>query len=101
MGKHRKVLARLSNAELCMNHPQSIADALYALVKDGGPPYAANLLPEANQIATSLWGCLERNEPPTETGDWLFRAINHPAGVLTLYWLGQSCSVAKSARSQT
>ena len=50
MGKHRKVLARLSNAELCMNHPQSIADALYALVKDGGPPYAANLLPEANQI---------------------------------------------------
>ena len=87
-GKHREVLARLSNAALCKNHAPSIADTLYALVKDGGTPYAADLLPEANQVANTLWACLDRNEQPIETGDWLFRAINHPAGVLTQYWLG-------------
>ena len=84
---HRMVLARLSKTELYAEFAQPVAAALYAIVKGGGLPYATNLLAEANDIALALWDSLDVGMSPLEDHDWLTRAINHPAGILTQYWL--------------
>ena len=85
--RHGKVLQRLGNAKLYPRHARPVADALCTLVKDGGLPYAAELLAEANEIATALWEGLDPRLPVREEGDWLLRAINHPAGVIAEFWL--------------
>ena len=85
--EHREVLLRLKSAELYPKHGRSIADMLYSLVKDGGTPYAVDLLPRANEVAITLWSNLDLDEPVDQVGDWLTKAINHPAGVLANFWL--------------
>ena len=85
--KHREVLNRLDKVELYPKHAREIADALKALVENGGKPNALNLLPQANEIAASLWRHLDSTAQIEETGHWLTRAINHPAGVLAEFWL--------------
>ena len=85
--RHRKVLDWLGTPELYPKYNPAIADALYALVENGGSSYALNLLPQANEIAAALWRNLDRTEPIKETDDWLDCAINHPAGYLAEFWL--------------
>ena len=83
---HRTVLARLGSVELHTKHADSIADGLRALVRDGGKPYALNVLPQANAIALDLWHRLEQRDEQEAGGDWLQMAINCPAGRLAEYW---------------
>ena len=90
--RHAKVLGRLSKAKLYSRHPRSVADTILALVKDGGLPYATELLTEANELAASLWDGLDRSQQAQRDRDWLSLAINHPAGVVAEYWL-QSLSL--------
>ena len=85
--KHREVLARLRKIELYGVHTRSIAEALCVLVKEGDPMYAANTLAAANEIAAALWGHLEESEPLLEGYDWLIQATNHPAGIITEFWI--------------
>ena len=85
--KHRAVLDRLGNQELYSRHTRSVVDLIYELVKNGGMPYAARLLPEANRLAVALWDCLDANERLFQGEDWLIKAINHPAGRLTEFWV--------------
>ena len=85
--KHREVLIRLGRVELYPKHAREIADALEALVENDGKPYALNLLPQANEIAASLWHTLDRTPQIEETENWLTTAVNHPAGVLAEFWL--------------
>ena len=85
--KHRAVLDRLGNQELYSRHTRSVVDLIYELAKNGGMPYAARLLPEANRLAVALWDCLDENERLFEGDDWLIKAINHPAGRLTEFWV--------------
>ena len=85
--RHRQALGRLRNAKLYSRHPRSVADTLCALVKDGGLPYAAELLTEANKLAAALWDGLDRSQQVQRDRDWLFLAINHPAGVVAEFWL--------------
>lgn len=61
--KHRKVLRWLGKSTLYPEHHSAIADALYALVKNGGTSYALNLLPQANKIASNLWHHLDQTSP--------------------------------------
>ena len=90
--KHRAVLDRIGNRELYSRHTRPVADLIYELVKNGGMPYAARLLPEANQLAVALWDCLDADEQLFQGDDWLIKAINHPAGRLTEFWV-QSLSL--------
>ena len=85
--RHRQALGRLRNAKLYSRHPRSVADTLCALVKDGGLPYATELLTEANKLAAALWDGLDRSQQVQRDRDWLFLAINHPAGVVAEFWL--------------
>ena len=85
--RHRQVLARLRSTNLQSRHARPVADFLCALVKEGGLPYAAELLTEANELAATLWEGVDRSQSLLREGDWLFRAVNHPVGVLTEFWL--------------
>ena len=83
--KYRKVFHWLGKTNLYPEHNRLIADTLYTLVKGGSTTYALNLLPQANKIATALWHYLDCNGE--EKNDWLHQAINHPAGILTQFWV--------------
>ena len=85
--RHREVLNRLGRVELYPKHTHEIANALETLVGNDGKPYALSLLSQANKIAGSLWHRLDRTTQIEETDNWLTKAINHPAGVLTEFWL--------------
>lgn len=82
----RDLLAYLSRPELYTEHAYEIAVLLYALVKDGGKPFALELLDEANAIALPVWKNLEADEDE-EIDDWLSHAINRPAGILIEFWI--------------
>ena len=85
--KHRDVLSRLCIVELYKSHAHWVADVLYALVRNGGVPYAPNLLREANEVALVLWEHLDRNEQFENPSDWDNYAINHAGGKIAEFWL--------------
>ena len=60
---------------------------LLALVKDGGLPYAPELLEKSDHLARSLWAHCSQYHGDPGSGGWLTAAIDHPAGALTQYWL--------------
>lgn len=83
----RDLLTLASNPALQSAHAHDIANLLYALVRDGGKPYALDLLEQANTIALRVWQALEVNADDEGIDDWLSRAINRPAGVIVEYWI--------------
>jgi hypothetical protein len=84
----RRVIHWLNNHQLYAEHTRALVDALLDLVRNGGKPYAPDLLPTVNAIALTLWTTLERSETEaTEPRDWLQKAINRPAGRLAEFWL--------------
>jgi hypothetical protein len=82
----RELLTVASNPELQATHSYDIANLLYALVRDGGKPFALELLDQANALALPLWHALEDDERD-DVDDWLSQAINRPAGVIVEFWL--------------
>ena len=85
--KHSKVLGWLGKVELYSKHNREIAEALCVLVTHNAPAYALDLLPQANEIAATLWDCLDPNESIEESDDWLREASCHSAGSLAKFWL--------------
>lgn len=83
----RELLTLVSNPALQSAHAYDIANLLYALVRDGGKPFALDLLEQANAIALPVWQALEANAQEEDIDDWLSRAINRPAGVIVEYWI--------------
>ncbi len=82
-----RALNCISRHELYTKHAYSIADLLYAIVRDGGKPFALDLLDQANIIAFDLWQSLPREDEESVINDWLSRAINRPAGVVVEFWI--------------
>ena len=85
--KHRSVLSRLTRPEFYPKRTRLSADMLHALVQQGGMPYAAALLPEANRLARYLWNQIDPDEKIFQGKDWLTTSVNHSAGVLALFWM--------------
>ena len=85
--KDRVVLRWLGKSELYSVQTRAVADALLALVKNGGKPYATSLLTQANEIAVAMWRILDGAELPEDSEHWLQLAINHPAGILAEFWI--------------
>lgn len=76
----RTVLNLLENANLYQEHGCYVAHMLYALVENGGMPWALELLPQANKVAAALWASIDRDQ----SLNWWDSA----AGILALFWLG-------------
>ncbi|HEX6703207.1 MAG TPA: DUF4020 domain-containing protein [Albitalea sp.] len=83
----RVLLTEASKPELHAAHASDVANLLYALVRDGGKPFALDLLEHANAIASPVWQALEHNAEDEDIDDWLSRAINRPAGVIVEFWI--------------
>lgn len=81
------LLEAVGRSDLHTEQSRDIADVLLRLVKDGGQPFASELLAIANPIAESLWAALAPDDDAGAGNDWLTRAINRSAGVLVEYWL--------------
>lgn len=96
----RDLLALVSNPALQSVHAYDIANLLYALVKDGGKPFALDLLEQANAIALPVWQALEVNDQREDIDNWLSSAINRPAGVIVEFWLN-GLSLLMSGKSET
>lgn len=83
----RRLLEAVACNDLHTEHARDIADVLLRLVKDGGKPFAPELLAIANPIAEHLWTALDPVDDADFDNDWLMRAINRSGGVLVEYWL--------------
>lgn len=81
------LLSICNNAELISTHTHDIANLLYALVKDGGKPFALDLLEQANAIGTAIWQIILPSPEDDNIDDWLSRAINRSAGVIVEFWI--------------
>jgi hypothetical protein len=83
----RDLLAISTETELLASHGHDVANLLYALVRDGGRPFALELLEQANAIALPLWHALQPKLQDDHIDDWLSRAINRSAGVIVEFWI--------------
>ena len=87
INKHRQVLKYFSRTELYSKYSYEITDGLYALVKNGGPSYAIELLPQALQIASGLWNGLDRDISVDLEHGWYNQSVNYPVWGLANFWL--------------
>lgn len=83
----RNLLAVSAKTELLAANGRDVANLLYTIVRDGGKPFALDLLEQANAIALNLWQALEPDQEEDGIDDWLSRAINRPAGVIVEFWI--------------
>jgi hypothetical protein len=83
----KSALGRIARHELHTKHAYEIANLLYVIVRDGGKPFALELLDQANVIAFALWQSLSCEDEEGEINDWLSRAINCSAGILVDFWI--------------
>ncbi|WP_080314631.1 DUF4020 domain-containing protein [Enterobacter cloacae] len=83
------LLNLVSNPVLQSEHSYDIADLLYSLVRDGGRPFALDLLEQACIISLSVWQAVDADvaDEGVDIEDWLSRAINHPAGFIVEFWI--------------
>jgi len=82
----RRLLAVASGQELQEVHANDVASLLYALVRDGGKPFALDLLEDANAMALPIWQAIPSNAEE-DVDNWLSRAINRPVGVIVEFWI--------------
>ena len=87
MDDWRTVLATVAQPELQAGHAYHIANLLYSIVRDGGKPFALDLLEQANAIALPTWQSLDSDERDEEISHWLTHAINRPAGIVVEFWI--------------
>ena len=95
--RHLRALGWVGNPDLLAEHARPAADVLLAIVRGGGFSYASALLELTNHIALSMREHFEPRTPFETSSDWVFQAINHPAGKLAEYWL-QSLSIWRQQR---
>jgi hypothetical protein len=81
------MLQRIFRREIYTRCSREVAELLYALVKDGGKPFALELLDQANCIASDVWQTLQPDATGEEIKDWLGIAVNRPAGVIVEFWI--------------
>ena len=75
-------------SELYPLNRNEIADFLLHGIKRGEGRIPLTLLPDAEKVAESLWNLLEIDrEEIVDTDDWLIKAINHPGGKVTEFYL--------------
>jgi hypothetical protein len=88
-----KDVLTLLNARTELHVPISgeIARLLEEGVKRNSHPIPSDCFAIADNLSEQIWdGLKDRDDRPksvSKSPDWVMRAINHPAGTLTLFWL--------------
>lgn len=97
---HRQVLTLISHEELYVQHPRPISDLLSSLVRNDGLTCSDELLPEVNRLAGEMWDYAAQTPLLVSPGNRFFQAVNHPAGILTQFWLNSLQVTLKQENSQ-
>ena len=97
----RTMLEWFSNRDIYEHHAGDIAESLHGLVRNGGRPYAAGLIEEAETIALPLWGNLQCDQQMPVPG-WHQAAFNfYQAGYLARFWLDATAIRAQTTNRAT
>lgn len=86
----RKIVCYLRQPELQREHVHSMVDFICVLAKNDNVRKVEKSLRHIQGVAKSLWDLANQKEPyfhESNSEDWLISAINHPAGMLTEFWL--------------
>ena len=83
------VFGYLGEKALSTAHPARVADLLLAWLDEADATISGDLLSRANEIASGLWGVIDRDSTPEPGNSWHSLAIGMPAGILARYWLTQ------------
>jgi hypothetical protein len=82
----RKIVGRLARADL-----SAVAADVARMLAYGGQrdsaPIAWHQIPEARQLAATIWGMIGGAVGSVTELDWMIRALNHPAGQLAQFWV--------------
>ena len=94
--QYREMLTWFSKSGVYTYHAGTIAESLHKLVRNGGKPYAPDLIDEAEQVALPLWEHLPCDERMPVQG-WHEAAFSlYQIGYLARFWLD-----ATAIRTQT
>ena len=85
--QYRGALPTLGCKELHKNYAHAIADVLQAMVRNTDLSGFDELIEAADTVSVDLWKAVDGQEIPEECDDWMIKAWNHPAGVLTQFWV--------------
>jgi hypothetical protein len=81
----------IDRTELHTAIPFDIAHLIEEGIKKAVHPIPSDCFELAMRLSEDLWGALKNREDRPASGskssDWVMRAINHPAGTLTWFWL--------------
>ena len=81
-----EILNTLSRNEIVQGFSIRVSSILWNSAEKNRIP--ANLIGNAEVVAERVWQHSDQDEPEqAHLDDWLFEAINHPAGQLILFWL--------------
>ena len=84
-----EVFQFLREPRLCGAHARRVADLLRAWLETPGESITADLLRQANSIASCTWTTIDRRDVPEPCDSWHSLAVGSPAGALAEYWLRQ------------
>ena len=79
-------VAVLSNANLYKTHGKTLARTIYGITKTNYSTINPTTLAMLDEMAKNLWEYAQ-TEDQEDPDDWMFRAINHPSGILAQYWV--------------
>ena len=85
--QYNKVLQRLTDTRLQVEHLQPIAKFLCESIQQEDRQISESSLVISNIIAGSLWNNLELSEWTDSSLEWATASLNSPAGYLAQYWL--------------
>ena len=82
-----EVFQFLCQPSLCKAHVRRVADLLRAWLENPGESITADMLRQANSIASCTWTTIDRRAVPEPVDSWYSLAVGSPAGALAEYWL--------------
>ena len=100
VSQYLRALQILGSKPLYGSHLRPIADALQAIVRHHELSDDHDLIERANAVAADLWESVDGRDIPEECEDWLIKAWNHPAGVLTQFWIDSLVFLYKRRETQ-
>ena len=84
-----EVFRVLCEPRLCKAHPSGVARLLRGWLENPGQSITAELLRQANSIASCTWTTIDREPVQDPVDSWHSLAVGSPAGALAEYWLRQ------------
>ena len=99
--QYREMITWFSKSGVYTHHAGTVAESLHGMARNGGKPYALDLIDEAEQVALPLWDHLQCDDQTPAQG-WHEAAFsNFQIGYLTRFWLDATAIRARTSTGAT